>query len=300
MLNSIYFNDKTVVYYNGHFVKAKEAGCSPYLQTLHYGLGVFDGMRAYQTPQGVKIFKAQDHFQRLRRSAEKIMLACPYQATELEQIAYSLLEMNKLKNAYIRPILLSADNMGLTASQESILFMGVWKWPRYLGEKLLHTCISSYQRPHPAAFPVDGKICGMYVNSIMATTEAKRKGFDEAIMLDYQGFVAQGPGANIFFEKDGVLFTPPAGNILQGITRRTIIDMARQMDIPVQEKHFSPQELMQADAAIFTGTAAEIAGIATINGIKLRREFNQTLCAQLSEHFMDLVHLAAEPAYTII
>lgn len=296
----MYHTDKTIVFLNGKFLKAKDAQCSLYSQTLHYGNGVFEGIRAYNTNNGVRIFKGKEHFERLKNSAEQMAIPFDYSIEELEQICYNLLNKNQLKDAYIRPMIFMEDNMTLAATTKSNIFIGTWKWARYLGDKLLDTCISSFERPSSKAFPVNGKVTGMYASAVLATTEARRKGFDEAIMLDNKGFVAQGPGTNIFYEKDSELFTPPKGNIVPGITRQTIIDLARQRDIKVTEKQFTVEELKKADAAFFTGTAAEIVGIGSIDGIVYKMDYKHTRYHELSEAYLDLVRTAFEPAYTII
>jgi branched-chain amino acid aminotransferase len=296
----MYYSDKTVVFYDDKFVKAKKVACSPFAQTLHYGYGIFEGLRAYQTASGATIFKAREHFERLKHAATKLSIPLSYSVKDLENIAYDLLDQNNFKDAYIRPLLFCPDNMRLVAQRESILFMGAWKWPRYLGNDLLSTCISSIERPNPKSCPVDAKISGLYVSSIMATNEARSKGYEEAIMLDQNGFVAQASGANIFYEKDGELFTPPTGHILAGITRKVIIDLAKEKDIKVTEKQVSVQELKQADMAMLTGTAVEVALIGGVDEAKFKKNAKNSKCSELAASFADLVHSAFEPAYTII
>lgn len=296
----MYYSDKTVVFYDDKFVKAKKVMCSPFAQTLHYGYGIFEGIRAYQTSNGALIFKAKEHFERMKYAAEKLSIPLSYSIKDLENIAYDLLDQNNFKDAYIRPLLFCPDNMRLASKRESILFMGAWKWPRYLGDELLSTCISSIERPNPKSCPVDAKISGLYVSSIMATNEANSKGYDEAIMLDQNGFVAQASGANIFYEKDGELFTPPAGHILAGITRKVIMDLAKERDIRVTEKPISPQELRGADMAMLTGTAVEVALIGGIDDVKFKKTPKHSKCGELAKSYADLVHSAFEPAYTII
>jgi branched-chain amino acid aminotransferase len=296
----MYYSDKTVVFYDGKFIKAKEVQSSPFAQTLHYGYGIFEGLRSYQTNQGTSIFKAKAHFERMKEAAHKLAIPLPYSIKDLENIAYDLLDQNNFKDAYIRPLLFCPDNMRLSSKHESILFMGAWKWPRYLGSEMLSTCISSIERPNPKSCPVDAKVSGLYVSSIMATNEAKQKGFDEAIMLDQNGFVAQASGANIFYEKNGELFTPPTGHILAGITRKVIMDLAKERDIKVIEKDITPEELKQADLAMLTGTAVEVALIGKIDEVKFKKNAKNSRCGELAKSFADLVHTAFEPAYTII
>lgn len=261
----MYYNSNSQVYFNGKFVKANEATTDLYSQTLHYGSGVFEGIRSYDTEDGVRIFKAKEHYDRLRFSAEKMHIQLDLSSEELEKITYKLLEINNLKDAYIRPLVYLGPNMSLSPTQEVNVVIMAWEWGKYLGDQQLRVCLSSYQRPNPKSCHVEAKVVGHYTNSILATTEAKQKGFDEAILTDANGFVAEGPGANFFFEKEGVLYTPTLGNILPGITRQTVFELAKELDIPVVEKQFYPDEIKSADVAFFCGTAAEVIGIKQVD-----------------------------------
>lgn len=261
----MYYNEKSQVYFNGRFVMANEVKTDLYTQTLHYGNGVFEGIRSYDTPDGVRIFKAKEHFERLKYSAEKMHIPFTYSIEELETITYELLEKNKLKDAYIRPLMYLGANMSLTPTKEVHLVIMAWEWEKYLGDSLLRVCESSFQRPNPKSCWVEAKVVGHYTNSILATTEAKQKGFDEALLTDADGFVAEGPGANFFYEKDGKLYTPKLGNILPGITRQTVLEIASELDIEVEEKLFPIEDVFSADIAFFCGTAAEVIGIKQLN-----------------------------------
>src|ERR1700690_2000547 len=257
----MYYTEETVLFLDGKFVKAKEAKIDLFSQTMHYGYGVFEGIRAYHTVNGTKIFKAHEHYDRLRRSCELMGIPLTYGVEELTQLSYQILEKNNLSCAYLRPLVFSGQNMSLTAPQEISVMITAWEWGKYFSNLSLRVCISSIQRPNPKSCKIEAKVCGHYVNSIMATMEAKGRGFDEGLMLDGNGFVAEGPGANFFFEKEGVLYTPPLGNILPGITRKTVLEICKELDMPLEEKHFRPEELFEADSAFFSGTAAEIIGI---------------------------------------
>jgi branched-chain amino acid aminotransferase len=261
----MYYNEKSQVYFNGRFVMANEVKTDLYTQTLHYGNGVFEGIRSYDTPDGVRIFKAKEHFERLKYSAEKMHIPFTYSIEELETITYELLEKNHLKDAYIRPLMYLGANMSLTPTKEVHLVIMAWEWGKYLGDSLLRVCESSFQRPNPKSCWVEAKVVGHYTNSILATTEAKQKGFDEALLTDADGFVAEGPGANFFYEKDGKLYTPKLGNILPGITRQTVLEIASELDIEVEEKLFPIEDVFSADIAFFCGTAAEVIGIKQLN-----------------------------------
>jgi branched-chain amino acid aminotransferase len=266
----MYYNDDTIVFLDGKWIPAKEAKVSIYNQTMHYGNGVFEGIRAYQNTEGSNIFKAKEHFERLVYSAKKMHIKLTYSVEELTHIAYTLLDKNELVDAYIRPLVYAGTSMALMPSNESHVFMAAWKWEKYLGDKPLNIMLSSYERPNPKSCHVEAKVVGHYTNSILATQEAKSLGYDEALLLDMNGNVAEAPGANFFYEKDGVLYTPPTGSILPGITRATVIELAKELDIKVVEKHFTIDQVYSADNAFFVGTAVELAPIASINGEKLK------------------------------
>jgi branched-chain amino acid aminotransferase len=161
-----------------------------------------------------------------------------------------------------------------------------WEWGAYLGDKQLRLTISSFCRPHPRSIQIEAKVCGHYVNSILATTEAKDKGYDEALLLDSEGFLAEGPGANLFFEKDGVLFTPKTGNILPGITRATVLELAGELGFEVQQGLYTPEDLWNADSAFYCGTAAEIIGIESVDDKKFQKNWNDSLGKLLQEAYL--------------
>lgn len=285
----MYYTKNTVLYLNGKFIKATDASTDLYSQTLHYGYGAFEGIRAYNTTQGTKIFKAYEHYERLRHSCISVGIPFDYDTEELIQVTYKLLDKNKLKDAYIRPLVYCSPNMSLTTPKEVYIMIAVWEWGKYLGDNLLKLCVSSYQRPNPNSVKVDAKITGHYVNSILATSEAKVRGYDEALMLDMHGHVAEAPGANFFFEKDGVLYTPPLGHILPGITRQTVINICKELDIPVQEKQFKPEELTDADSAFLCGTAAEVVGIESIDAKPFAKDWKDSLGSIIQEAYKSQV-----------
>lgn len=295
----MYYNNDTILFLDGRFVKASEAKMDFFSQTLHYGYGVFEGIRAYQTVNGVKIFKPHEHYERLKRSASLVGIPLDYNAEELTQITYQVLSKNNQANAYIRPLVLCSPNMSLTSPKEVSLMIATWEWGKYLGDQLLKVCISSYQRPNPKSLKVEAKACGHYVNSILATTEAKERGFDEGLMLDMSGFVAEGPGANFFYEKDGVLYTPPLGSILPGITRQTVLEICSELDLKVEEKFFKPEDLFEADSAFFCGTAAEVIGIESVEGQKFTKPWKESMGAIIQEAYRCLV-LDKSYSYVIV
>ena len=296
----MYYNSNTELFLNGQWLKANEAVTDLFSQTLHYGNGVFEGIRAYETDGGTLVFKARAHYERLHYSAQKMHIKLPYTVEELVKITYELLERNKFKNAYIRPLVYLGANMSLTSTNEVHVLITAWEWGRYLGNKPLEVMVSSYRKSSPKALPVEAKITGHYTNSILATTEAKNKGFDEALLLDHDGFVAEGPGANFFYEKDEVLYTPPKGGIMAGITRNTIIEYAREMGYKVEEALFRPEDVYEADAAFFTGTAVEVARIHSLDGHEMRAKWEDTLAYSLHLVYLQRVRHAEFYEFTLV
>ncbi|CAL2094041.1 MAG: branched-chain amino acid transaminase [Tenacibaculum sp.] len=272
----MYFNDQSVVFYNGKFVKAKEASSDLYSQSLHYGNGVFEGIRSYKTDNGARIFKSYDHYKRLKFGAEVMNINLEYSEEELTEITYKLLELNNLEDAYIRPLITTGANMSLLTSQETNVVIQCWEWGKYMGDKLLKVKTSKFQRPNPKSCFVEAKVTGHYVNSILSTNEAKSEGYDEALLLDMNGNVAECSGANIFMQKDGKLYTPPRGHIMAGITRATIIEICQEEGIPVEEKFFTLEELKSADACFFTGTAAEVVGLQSLDEYEFPMKWEET------------------------
>lgn len=261
-----YYNEHTILYHNGKLVKATEAKIDLYSQSLHYGYGVFEGIRSYRTSKGeTKIFKAEEHYERLKQSALAVNLPYIYSTEELIAATYDVLAANKFQDAYIRPLVYAPANMSFVKNSVSFIAIEVWEMQPFLGEKLLKVMTSSFQRPNPKAFKIHAKATGHYVNSLLASQEAKANGYDEALLLDMNDFLAEAPGANLFFESDGELFTPATGNILPGITRATVIEICKELQIPVIEKQCTNDELKSADAAFFCGTAAEVVGFRSID-----------------------------------
>jgi len=285
----MYYTDKTLAFLNGQWVAAGEAQTSLYSQTLHYGLGVFEGIRSYQTPKGTKIFKAREHYERMHYSANLMQLTIPYSVEELIEASYLLLEKNGLSNAYLRPLVYTEPLMKLLPPKEVNVFLCAWEWGLYLGSNLLDVMISSFQRPNPRATYVDAKVTGHYTNSILATYEAVSNGFDEALLLDINGNVAEGSGANFFYEKGRQLYTAPKGSILMGITRNTVMELCRNSGIPVTECFFTPDDLNDADGAFFTGTAAEVAGIKSIDRRPMKKPWEETFGHFLSGEYQKLI-----------
>ena len=273
----MYYNDDTIIYFNGEFVKAADAKMDLYSQSLHYGYAVFEGIKSYETANGTRIFKAKEHYDRLRHSAKVMQMPFDISTEEMTRLTYEVLEKNNFTNAYIRPVVFCSPNMSLSKGRESYLTIVAWEWTNgYLANKM-RLMTSSFARPNPGAFHIEAKVSGHYVNSILACQEAKDNGYDEAILLDANEFVAEGPGANVFIEKNGVLYTPPKGNILPGITRATVLEICEELNFAVEEKFFTAEEMRNADAAFYCGTAAEIVALESLDNSVFKKEWEDSL-----------------------
>lgn len=285
-----YYNKETIIYLNGDFIKAAEAKMDFYSQSLHYGYSVFEGIRSYKTVAGeTKIFKEVEHFERLKNSAAALNMPYHWTTEELIDAAYEVLKQNTLGDAYIRPVVYAPANMKFDVNEKSFIVIEAWEMQPFLGEKLLRVMTSSFQRPNPKGFKIHAKAAGHYVNSILASQEAKANGFDEALLLDMNNNVAEAPGANLFYEKDEKLFTPALGNILSGITRATVLEICNELNIDVEENFFTIDELKKADAAFFCGTAAEVIGIKSLDDYKFPKEWNETLSKQVQDAYKNKV-----------
>lgn len=284
MYDNMYYTDDTIVFFDGNWIKARDAKTSLFDQALHYGTGVLEGIRSYRSEGSFKIFKAHSHFERLHRSAQKMHLKLPYSSEELTQIAYDLLEKNNLTDAYIRPLVYAGQDMMLKPTEEVHVFMAAWQWSKYNGLKPLEVMVSEYRKPSAKAIPIEAKVVGNYSSATLVSAQARHLGYDEALLLDANGNVAEGPVSNFFYEKDNVLYTPKKGNILPGITREYLIDLSKELDIRVVEKDIEVEELYDADQAFFCGTASEISKIHSINGEVMRGNWEDS--ASYNLHFI--------------
>lgn len=285
----MYYNENTIIYFDGEFIKATAAKANVYDQSLHYGYAAFEGIRAYNTQNGVTLFKAKEHYERMEASCHAIGIPYAFDTQHLIDLTYEVLEKNNFKDAYIRPLVSCSPNMSLTKGKDARLLIAAWEWDAYLGDKLLRLATSSYRRITPASFKVEAKISGHYVNSILASQQVKDLGFDEALLLDLDGFVAEGPGSNFFLEQQGILYTPQAGSILPGITRATVIEICKGLGIEVIEKQILLQDVHGADSAFLCGTAAEIIGIESLDKIPFKKQWHQTLGATIQKAYRNLV-----------
>jgi len=289
-----YYNEHTVLWLNGEIVKASEAKMDLYSQSLHYGYSVFEGIRSYRNINGeTKIFKAKEHYERLEQSARLMNMPYKWSVEELTAANYEVLKRNNIQDAYIRPVVYAPANMSFAKNNESFIAIQAWEMQPFLGDKLLRIKTSSYQRPNPKGFNIQAKAGGHYVNSILASQEAKAAGYDEALLTDLNGYVAEGPGANVFYEKGGCLFTPSLGNILPGITRATVLELCKELNIPVKETLFSLDEMKEADAAFFCGTAAEVIGWESLDDIKFKKDWNSSLSKQIQTAYKE--HVTEKP-----
>lgn len=262
---SNYYSEHTIIFRDGQFIRPHQSKVNSYSQSIHYGNGVFEGIRSYDTKSGVNIFRAKEHFERLKYGAKVMGIKFDYTIEELIDITYKLLEKNKLKDAYIRPLIVLGEDMGLLTPNTSSLIIQCWKWGKLMGDDLLNIKTSKFQRPNPKSCFIDAKITGHYVNSILAKNNAKQNGFDEALLLDIDNNVAECSGANIFIQNNNTLSTPIEGHIMPGITRNVIIELCESIGVKVEKRTISPQELKQSESAFITGTAAEVVGIKRID-----------------------------------
>jgi len=259
------------IWMDGTFVDWDKAQVHVLSHTLHYGLGVFEGIRCYHTANGSAIFRLQEHLDRLYGSAHIAGMHIPYPKEALQQAIIDTVKINAVQECYIRPLVyLGYGEMGINNRHNPVnVAIAVWPWGAYLGEAALaegiRVCVSSFTRHHVNVMMTKAKIVGNYANSQLAKMEAINSGYDEAVILDVQGNVAEGSGENIFIVRRGELKTPPITTILEGITRNSIIDLARHMGVQVQEAVFARDELYIADEAFFTGTAAELTPIREVD-----------------------------------
>jgi len=264
--------DSKYIWLNGSFQPFNDTNIHLLSHTLHYGLGAFEGVRAYETDTGGAIFRLREHTERLFDAAQKINITIPYSVEELEAVQKEAMIKNNLKEGYIRPIVfLGSESMGLRAKDLVSVNVAVacWEWPSYMDPEAKKKGISIIKSPYQQyenPLYSNNKIIGTYINSIMALHDALAKDADEAILLDKNGFISEGSGENLFIFKDSVLLTPKTDFCLNGITRQSVIQIAKSLDIEVQELDLTFDKLTYADEAFFSGTAVEITPITTVNG----------------------------------
>lgn len=284
------------IWYDGEFVPWRDATTHVLTHTLHYGAGVFEGVRAYKTEQGTAIFRLQDHTERLFNSAKIIGMPMPYSPEVINQAQIDVINKNDLTYGYMRPMCFyGSEGMGLRADNlKTHCIVAAWEWGSYLGEENMKNGIrvktSSYSRHHVNVAMCKAKLNGNYVNSMLALNEALHDGYDEALLLDVDGFVAEGSGENVFIVKKGKLYTPELTSALDGITRKTIITLAELLDIQVIEKRITRDEMYTADEAFFTGTAAEVTPIRELDNRTIGEGARGEITTKLQAMYFDAVY----------
>ncbi|MGP4844780.1 branched-chain amino acid transaminase [Marinobacter sp. 1Y8] len=284
-----------LIWLDGEMVPWRDAKVHVLTHTLHYGLGCFEGVRAYSTDQGPAIFRLQDHTDRLFRSAHILNMKLPFTKEQVNEAQRRAVRENNLDEAYIRPmVFLGSEGMGLRADNLQVhLMVAAWSWPSYMSpearEQGIKVRTSSYTRHHVNITMCKAKANGNYINSMLALNEAIASGCEEALLLDNEGYVAEGSGENIFILRDGVLHTPELTSCLEGITRQTILDFCKELNVPVRERRITRDEVYIADEAFFTGTAAEVLPIRELDGRTIGAGKRGPLTEKLQTMYFDAV-----------
>ncbi len=284
-----------VIWYDGKMVPWRDANTHVLTHTLHYGLGVFEGLRAYETTQGPAIFRLKEHTDRLFNSAHIFMMKIPYDKATIMQAQCDVVKQNNLTSGYIRPIAFyGAEAMGLSARTLSVhVAIAAWPWGTYLGPESLENGIrvktSSFTRHHVNVNMCRAKSVATYANSILANQEVALNGYDEALLLDVDGYVAEGSGENIFIIKQGKIYTPDLTSCLEGITRASILELAAEIGVPVIEKRITRDEVYCADEAFFSGTAAEVTPIRELDNRIIGPGKRGPITTQIQSLFFDCV-----------
>lgn len=285
-----------VIWFDGEMVPWREAQVHVLTHTLHYGMGVFEGLRAYHAKQGTAIFRLTAHTDRLYRSARILGMDIPFEKATLNAAHKAVIRENNLDSAYIRPMCFyGSEGMGLRADNLKVhTIVAAWDWGSYLGdegmEKGIRIRTSSFTRHHVNITMCKAKANGNYMNSMLALQEALRDGYDEALLLDVDGFVAEGSGENIFIVRNGVIYTPELTSALEGITRDTIFTLAQDNGLEIREKRITRDEVYIADEAFFTGSAAEVTPIRELDGRSIGNGSRGPITEKLQSQYFDLVH----------
>ena len=285
-----------LIWLDGEMVPWRDAKIHVLTHTLHYGMGVFEGVRAYKAEQGTAIFRLEEHTDRLFRSAKILNMPMPYDKDEINEATRAAVRENNLESAYIRPMCFyGSEGMGLRADNlKTHVMVAAWEWGSYLGDDNMQNGIkvrtSSYTRHHVNITMCKAKANGNYMNSMMALQEAMACGCDEALLLDVDGFVAEGSGENFFLVRDGIIYTPELTSALEGITRETVMQIAAECGYEVREKRITRDEVYVADEAFFTGTAAEVTPIRELDGRAIGNGGRGPVTEKLQTLYFDYVH----------
>ncbi len=285
-----------VIWLDGELVPWRDAKVHVLTHTLHYGMGVFEGVRAYQTDRGTAIFRLEEHTDRLFNSAHILRMPMPFDKETINQAHKTVVRENGLSSGYIRPMAFyGSEGMGLRADNLRVhVMVAAWSWGAYLGDEAMEHGIrirvSSFTRHHVNITMCKAKANGNYMNSMLALQEALECGYDEALLLDNQGFVMEGSGENVFLVREGVVYTPDLTSALDGITRKTVISLCAELGIPVVEKRITRDEVYVADEAFFTGTAAEVTPIREVDGRAIGSGDRGPITERLQSMYFDQVH----------
>ncbi len=288
------------IWFDGKMVPWREANVHVLTHTLHYGMGVFEGVRAYQTNSGTGIFRLEDHTKRLINSAKILGMKIPFSQKEIEEAQKLVVEKNNLKSGYIRPMCFyGSEGMGLRADNlKEHLIVAAWEWGSYFSEDNLKNGIriktSSYTKHHVNATMCKAKANGNYINSMLALQEALNCGYDEALLLDVNGYVCEGSGENIFIVSNGKIYTPEVNSALDGITRRTVMQIAKDENLEVEIKQITRDEIYIADEAFFTGTAAEVTPIKELDNRLIGNGTRGPITEILQKKFFNIVNGKSE------
>lgn len=288
------------IWYDGKLVPWREATTHVLTHSLHYGMGVFEGVRAYKTAKGTAIFRLQDHTERLFNSAHIFQMAMPWDRETLNEAQKEVIRANNLESGYLRPLAFyGSEKLGVSPKGAKVhVVIAAWPWGAYLGaeglERGIRVKTSSFTRHHVNISMVRAKASGHYINSILANNEATNDGYDEALLLDPEGYVSEGAGENIFIVKKGKLYTPDLTSCLEGITRATVLQLAAELGLQVLEKRITRDEVYAADEAFFTGTAAEVTPIRELDGRQIGIGRRGPITAQLQAKYFDVVYGRSE------
>ena len=284
------------IWQDGKLVPWREATTHVLTHSLHYGMSVFEGVRAYKTDRGTAIFRLEEHTNRLFNSAHIFQMAMPYDKATINEAHKEVLRANDLEAGYLRPIAFyGSEKMGVSPKGAKVhVAIAAWPWGAYLGEegieRGIRVKVSSYTRHHVNISMVRAKASGHYINSILANNEVTNEGYDEAMLLDPEGYVAEGAGENLFIVKQGKLFTPDLTSCLEGITRATVLQIAAELGLSVQEKRITRDEVYCCDEAFFTGTAAEVTPIRELDGRQIGIGRRGPITAQIQAKYFDVVN----------